>query len=106
MAFLISLCIIAGSILLIAKYLVPIKHLSVTDAFYTTKDDIEWRVSTMSYEYAPKGITTILSPEKTTKLAIKQSDIPRKPYTVLSGTMEVSINQNKPQVKTFTVQAA
>src|SRR5437763_886161 len=95
----------AGSIFLIAKYLIPAKHLHVTDAYYTTNNDIQWRVSNLSYEYAPKGVKTRLSSQKTTEIAINENDIPQKPYSILSKNVNVSILENKPQIKQFNVSS-
>ncbi len=97
--------IIAGSaILLIARYFHPAKYLAVTDTFYTTNSDIEWRVSDMSYEYAPKGIKTVLI-NGTTHLPISKTTIPQQPYEILTKDMQVSIITNKPQEKEFFVEA-
>ncbi|HSW87681.1 MAG TPA: 6-pyruvoyl-tetrahydropterin synthase-related protein [Candidatus Saccharimonadales bacterium] len=92
------------AIVLIAKYFHPQKYLPVTDSFYTTNHDIEWRVSDMSFEYAPKGIKTILV-NGTTHLPVFKNTIPQKTYEVLAKDMQVSIITNKPQDKEFTVKA-
>jgi len=82
----------------------PSAYLSVTDSFYTSKQDIQWRVSRMSYEYVPKGVVTNLSDLGTTVLDISQKDLPEKSFQVLNGKMIVDEQVNTPQRKTYLVE--
>lgn len=81
----------------------PLSYLSVNDSFYVSKQDLQWRVSRMSYEYVPKGVATKLSDIGTTVLDISNQDIPKKSYEVLKGDMNIHEVINLPQYKKYTV---
>jgi len=81
----------------------PQSYLNLNDSFYTSKQDIQWRVSSMSYEYVPKGVATKISEKETTELAIGINDLPKESFKVLSGEMKVSEVFNKSQDKIFNV---
>ncbi len=79
----------------------PQRYMLVGDDHYIT--DINWLVSSMSYEYVPKEVATEKSAIGTTLLAITQKDIPQKSYRVVSGQMKVFENKNKSQEKEYTI---
>jgi len=81
----------------------PLSYLSVNDSFYISKQDLQWRVSRMSYEYVPKGVATKLSDLGTTVLDISKKDIPEKSYEVLKGDFNIHEVVNLPQYKKFTI---
>ena len=81
----------------------PQMYLHVGDNYYLDNQDIEWRVSRLSYEYVPKQVVTRLSPLGTTELAIDKKDIPSQPFTILSGAMDVRVQKNDASSKQFTV---
>ncbi len=81
----------------------PSAYLAVTDSTYTSKQDIQWRVSKMSYEYVPKGVATKLSDLGTTILDISESDLPKKSFAVIVGKMTVGEKVNIPQRKIYSV---
>jgi hypothetical protein len=82
----------------------PSSYLSVTDSFYTSKQDLQWRVSRLSYEYVPKGVATKLSDLGTTVLDISEKDLPKKSFEVVFGKMNVNEQTNIPQYKKYAVQ--
>jgi len=82
----------------------PSSYLSVTDSFYTSKQDIQWRVSRLSYEYVPKGVATKLSDLGTTILDISEKDFPKKSFEVITGKMIVDEQVNIPQRKEYLVK--
>lgn len=81
----------------------PSSYLSVNDSFYISKQDLQWRVSRMSYEYVPKGVATKLSDLGTTVLDISKNDIPKKSYEVIKGDMNIYEVINLPQYKKYTI---
>jgi hypothetical protein len=82
------------SVYLVFDYYRPEKYLDVQDEYYTTNNDIQWRVSSMSYEYVPKQVKTVQSEINTTKLDITKEDIPTSFYEVKSGIMNVQHIKN------------
>lgn len=83
----------------------PEKFLSVDDSFYTNKEDINWRVSKMSFEFVPNNVATKLSDIKTTQVDIDKKDIPTKPYQLLKGLADVQIMSNKSYSKIFKIDS-
>ncbi|MCL5435089.1 MAG: hypothetical protein M1405_01745 [Patescibacteria group bacterium] len=81
----------------------PSSYLFVNDSYYISKQDLQWRVSRMSYEYVPKGVATKLSNIDTTVLDISEKDIPKKSYEVLKGEMNVNEVLNVPQYKKYII---
>lgn len=81
--------LLAVTIIPVISHFQPEKYLYYTDKDYTTNQDIEWRVSKMSFEYVPKGVKTKISDVGTTILAIEKTDIPQKSFEVLSGPLRV-----------------
>lgn len=84
----------------------PQTYLPVGDNYYLENQDIEWRVSRLSYEYVPKQVATRLSALQTTELAIDKNDIPTKPFTVLSGQMKVNVEKNDASNKQVEVSVS
>lgn len=101
----IGIFIILATIISSISIFRPERVLHVTDKNYTTNQDIEWRISKTSFEYVPKGVATTMSDINTTQLAITQSDIPKQPFTVISGDIAVDVVQNIPHKKTFQVKS-
>jgi len=79
----------------------PQSYLPVSDSFYTTKQDIQWRVSRMSYEYVPKEVATKTTELGTTVVDVSQIDLPKKSYEVTLGKMSVEEQINIPQKKQY-----
>lgn len=98
--------LVSISIFSVISYFQPAKYLTVTDENYTSIQDLEWRVSRMSYEYVPKGVATRYTDVHTTVLAIDQNNLPSQPISIMKGNAVVSIVTNKPQTKQFSIQNA
>ena len=90
-------------IILNKDYFRPARYLEVTDKEYTTKEDLYWRVSKMSFEYVPKGIATVLSDIKTTQVDIKKEELPQKSFQTIDN-IKVTEQQNLPHLKRFLVE--
>lgn len=101
----VALGLSAGVIFLNASYFQPARYLDVKDNYYTNIEDIEWRVSKMSFEYVPKDVKTVKSDINTTQLDIEKDDIRKIAYKVLKGNAEVKVISDKPQSKIFKVNA-
>ncbi len=95
--------IILGSILFIVRYFHPQMFVTDNDNAYIANNDIQWRVSSMSFEYVPKGVSTHLSAINTTHLTIEKKDIPKKSFQVVNGNIAVAEEINKPSYKKYTV---
>ncbi len=102
----IGMSIIVGSIILIVRFFHPSIYIANQDNDYITNQDIQWRVSKMSFEYVPKGVATYISPLDTTQLAIEKKDISTKSFSVAKGNMQVVEEINKPSYKKYTVSGA
>jgi len=90
----------------VRSYFQPSAYIPATDAQYTSREEMEWRVSSMSFEYVPKGITTVLSPQGTTQLPITKSDIAISPFVIVSGKATGKIIKNDPVDKRFIVKSS
>lgn len=97
----IGISIIVGSIFLIVRFFHPSEYLSNSDKDYIVNQDIEWRVSKMSFEYVPKGVATYISPLGITQLAIEQKDIPISSFQIQKGDMTVLEKVNAPSYKQY-----
>lgn len=87
----------------IRNYFQPQQYLSLSDAYYTSREDITWRVSRMSYEYVPKEVATRKSAQNTTELAISTDMVSKQSYSKLSANMSVTELENKSQLKRYSV---
>ncbi|MBI5465542.1 hypothetical protein HY946_02940, partial [Candidatus Gottesmanbacteria bacterium] len=90
-------------IILNKDYFLPARHLAMTDKDYTNKEELNWRVSKMSFEYVPYGIATVLSDIQTTQVDIKKEELPDKPFEVSSGIKVVN-QEILPHIKKFLVE--
>lgn len=87
----------------IRNYFQPQSYRLVTDKELTSTEDIQWRVSHMSYEYVPKKVATRLSAEKTTELAIDKNQLPRGSFATLTQNMKVTQQENLSTLKKYSV---
>jgi hypothetical protein len=78
---------------------------SVTDSNYIAKDVIRWDTSKLAFEYVPKGIATKKDKYGNTAVAITKNDIAKSSYAVLSGAALVTVLEDKPSTKRFSVYA-
>lgn len=102
-----SVILILSFILIFSSYsnFQPAKYLKVSDSFYTDLDDIKWRVSKMSFEFLPNGVSTKLSDIKTTQIDIDRKDIPKQPYKVLEGSPDIEVISDKSHSKIFKIKS-
>lgn len=103
----VGLFIVLGIIIIVSESpkFQPASFLNVNDSFYTNKQDLEWRVSKMSFEFVPKGVATKLSDIKTTQIDLSQKDIPTQPFKVIKGIAVVKILSDKSNFKEFLVES-
>ncbi len=89
----------------VGRYFIPQKYITKTDKEFTTFEEIAWRVSRSTFEFAPKGIKTTKSLLNTTIPNIRMIDIVKSPFEILSGKPEVNIIKNNFQDKEFSVSS-
>ncbi|HUS52088.1 MAG TPA: hypothetical protein VMX77_01325, partial [Candidatus Bathyarchaeia archaeon] len=82
-------------------YFLPASYLEVDDHYYTSEEDLKWRVSGFSFEFVPEGVATRLSDIGTTQLDISQDEIGKTSFEVLDGDLEVEETINFPHKKVF-----
>ena len=91
-------------ILMNKDYFRPEKYLqNITDANYTAMSVLNWRTSSMSYEYTPKGIAIIQPSSGNAVINIKPQEIPTKSFSVIHGKMSVIPIEDIPQQKEWHV---
>lgn len=64
------------------KYFKPQYYRTGADSFYTTNEEIKWRISSTSFEFVPKGVETKKTTLGTTTLNIDKVNIPVQTFTV------------------------
>lgn len=102
--YIISVCICAVLIYTNVSYFAPSEYLtSVKDSDYTSLDILRFDTSKIAAEYSPKGIATRKTDINTTVVDITKDEIAKSPYNVVSGNMTVSVLDDKPQEKTFSL---
>lgn len=88
----------------VRNYFHPQTYLTKTDAEYTSVDDLQWRVSRMSYEYVPKNVPTRLSPAKTTETVFGLNDIADGiSYSANPTQLRVKELQSKANLKKYEI---
>lgn len=90
-------------IILNKDYFKPAKYLNVSDKNYTNEEDLKWRVSKMSFEFVPKGITTVLSDIQTTQVDIQKKEITKLSFRT-EGKIKVEEEKILPHFKKFSVE--
>ena len=105
MTAVISLLIIAITIITYQKYFKPQRFINTTDKERTSFEEITWRISRTSYEFVPKEVKTIKSELNTTILTIEKKNLPSRPLEILSGAGNITILKNKFQEKEFFIDA-
>ena len=81
------------------NYFQPARYLDVVDQDYTNEEDLKWRVSKMSFEFVPKGVTTTFSDIATTQLDIEKEEIAKTPYEIINGEIKVIKIKDVPHQK-------
>lgn len=87
------------------KYFHPQRYLQVTDQKLTSFDEIAWRVSRTSHEFAPLGVTTKKSDLDTTIIALDKKDVNPNRYIILNGSAQVVERRNFYAQKSFDIYA-
>lgn len=82
-------------------YFLPASYLEVDDHYYTSEEDLKWRVSGLSFEFVPEGVATRLSDIGTTQLDISQDEIGKTSFEVLGGDLEAEEIISFPHKKVF-----
>jgi len=92
------------SVYQVRNYFKPQSYFNLTDSYYTSLRDINFRVSSMSYEYVPNEVATRLSSLNTTELAVDKTDIPTLSYKIVRGHGTVGEVENRSQLKRYSVR--
>ncbi|SRR6266568_1200581 len=91
-------------ILMNKDYFRPEKYLqNITDANYTAMSVLNWRTSSMSYEYTPKGIAIIQPNSGNAVINIKPQEISTKSFSIIRGKISVIPMEDIPQQKVWYV---
>src|SRR3989344_1527929 len=93
------------TIYFVGRYFVPHNYINKSDRQLTSFDEVAWRVSRSTFEFAPKGIKTTKSNLNTTIPNIRMIDIVKSPFEILSGKPEVKIIKNNFMDKEFIVSS-
>lgn len=99
----VTVILIVATIFIYQKYFKPGKLIATNDSEKTSFEEISWRVSSTSFEFVPKGVKTKKSSLGNTILDIKKNDLPKSPYQVYSTDIEVKTEEDKFQLKKFSV---
>ncbi|MFH0864202.1 MAG: glycosyltransferase family 39 protein [Candidatus Gottesmanbacteria bacterium] len=97
--------VIVTVIILNKDYFQPARYLEVSDRNYTSKEDLQWRVSKMSFEYVPKGVRTVYSDIGTTQIDITKAELPEKSFKSSAVATIIEI-VNKPHFKKYQVSGS
>lgn len=95
----------ALTIYFVGRYFVPQNYINKSDRQLTSFDEVAWRVSRSTFEFAPKGIKTTKSSLNTTIPNIRMIDINDTFYEVIDGKAQVSSIKNKFMEKEYLVKA-
>lgn len=104
--FLLGVILISSRFFFSSNYFKPQTYLNVKDSNYTTNQDIEWRVSGMSFEYVPKGVATRLSKLSVTELAIDKKDLPKTSFKTLTRLLNIKEERNTPIYKSYKISGS
>ena len=93
------------TIILVGRYFTPQNYISKSDNELTSVEEISWRVSKSTFEFAPKGIKTTKSDFNTTVPNIQMIDIVKQPFEILTGDAQILPLQNKFMKKSFLISS-
>ena len=93
------------TIYFVGRYFVPQNYINKSDRQLTSFDEVAWRVSRSTFEFAPKGIKTTKSNLNTTIPNIRIIDIDDTSYEVVDGKAQVISIKNKFMEKEYLVKA-
>ncbi|MBI2051664.1 hypothetical protein HYT33_02775 [Candidatus Roizmanbacteria bacterium] len=97
--------ILISPILVYQKYFRPQQFLKTDDKARTSFDEVSWRISATSFEFAPRGVKTKKSVYDTTVFDIEKDQLRRSPYEIVFGETDVFQKVNKFGKKSFEVFA-
>ncbi len=98
--FIFSIVILTLVIAINKDYFRPARYLAVGDKDYTNREELQWRVSKISFEYVPKGISTVMSDIETTQVAITKEELPKTSFQA-SENINVTQEQNSSDYKRY-----
>lgn len=76
---------------------------NLTDKIVTSKEVINWDVSSSSFEYSPKGVELYKNSQGASVIKIGKSQIPASKLEILSGTATINLSKNSPSVLEFDI---
>lgn len=79
-------------------------RVDLTDAKATSKETIQWQVSSSSFEYISKGVETYKSNLGTNLVNISKSDLPKDKLEFLSGSGEIETLSQTPHKNKFLIK--
>src|SRR3990167_5463306 len=104
--------LIAASLLIILVFIPNFKlfkpqtyQLDLTDEIATSKQVINWEVSSSSFEYLPKDVPLYVGELGTNLVKIKRDEIPKQKVEILSGVSTIENLKVKPSKITFDITA-
>ena len=104
--------LIAASLLIILVFIPNFKlfkpqtyQLDLTDEIATSKQVINWEVSSSSFEYLPKDVPLYVGELGTNLVKIKRDEIPKQKVEILSGVSNIENLKVKPSKITFDITA-
>lgn len=95
----------AMTIYFVGRYFVPQSYLNKSDKELTSFEEVAWRVSRSTFEFAPLGIKTTKSSLNTTIPNIRMIDIPALPYEIIDGKAQVNSLANKFMQKEYIIKS-
>ncbi|MDO8487437.1 MAG: hypothetical protein Q7S45_04035 [Candidatus Curtissbacteria bacterium] len=78
---------------------------NLTDKIVTSKEVINWDVSSSSFEYAPKGVELYKNSRGANVIKIEKSQIPKEKLEILSGVAQINLSKNNPSDLEFDINA-
>lgn len=104
---------IVFSVLLISLLVLPNLKLfspqtyrgNLTDKVVTSKEVINWDVSSSSFEYSPKGIELYKNSQGANVIKIGKSQIPSEKIEILKGVAQIDLSKNNPTRLEFNINS-
>lgn len=105
----IGLILTAGLIFLLivvqTKYFSPQQFIQASDSERTSYNEIAWRISASSFEFAPKGVATTQTALNTTKIDVNENQINRSIYNTQGTNVLVQTGAQSFNEKSFNTDA-
>lgn len=100
--------LLMASCLIIFKqlpYFKPSSYLAVSDNQRTSEEEIMWRISRSSFEFAPAGIVLKKSEYGNSIIDIEKEDLPSSQAEVVAGNANITVAKNISYKKVVEIQA-